>query len=150
MSRQTIAVSLFFILLLFGGLLVFKDYGITWDEPIHEWRGRAFLAYVLHGDHRLLESEVERNYGSFPDIILAVIQKAVKQDSRLIYLTRHLVFFIIFCLGVWFFFLLGRKIFGRWEIALLGCLLLVLSPRIFAHSFYNLSLIHISEPTRPY
>gem|GEM_PF-559264 len=137
MSRQNIAVSLFFIFLLFSGIFLFKDYGINWDEPIHEWRGRAFLDYVLYGDQRLLENEVERNYGSFPDIILAVIQKAVKQDSRLIFLTRHLVLFLIFSLGVWFFFLLGCKIFGRWDIALLGCLLLVLSPRIFAHSFYN-------------
>jgi 4-amino-4-deoxy-L-arabinose transferase-like glycosyltransferase len=137
MSRQTIAVGLFFVLLLLTGLLIFKDYGICWDEPVHEWRGRAFLNYVLHGDQRLIENRVERNYGTFPDIILAVIQKLAKHDSRTQYLIRHLIFFLIFCLGVWFFFLIGSKIFGRWEIALLGCLMLVLSPRIFAHSFYN-------------
>ncbi len=137
MNRQAVAVGMFFLLLLAGGLLIFKDYGVCWDEPIHEWRGRAFLDYVIRGDQRLLENEVERNYGSFPDILLAVLQKAVSKDSRTLYLTRHLAFFLIFYAGVWFFYLLGRKIFGRWEMALLGCVFLVLSPRVFAHSFYN-------------
>ncbi|MDH7513903.1 MAG: glycosyltransferase family 39 protein [Clostridiales bacterium] len=137
MSRQRIAVGLFFLSLLIVGIVIFKDYGINWDEPVHEWRGQAFLDYVLHGDRRLINHEHERNYGTFPDIILAAVERAVEQDSRTVYLTRHLMLFLIFCLGVWFFYLLGRKIFARWEIALLGCLMLVLSPRIFAHSFYN-------------
>jgi hypothetical protein len=137
MSRQRIAVGLFFLSFLLVGILIFRDYGINWDEPVHEWRGQAFLDYVLHGDRRLINHEHERNYGSFPDVILAAAERLVERDSRTIYLTRHLILFLIFCLGVWFFYLLGRKIFGRLEIALLGCLMLVLSPRLFAHSFYN-------------
>ncbi|MBM3284991.1 MAG: glycosyltransferase family 39 protein, partial [Candidatus Aminicenantes bacterium] len=137
MSRKSVAVGLFFFSLLLAGIFLYKDYGINWDEPVHAWRGQAFLDYVLRGDRRLINHEHERNYGTFPDIILAAAQRAVKQDSRTIYLTRHLILYLIFCLGVWFFYKLGRRIFGRWEVALLGCLMLVLSPRIFAHSFYN-------------
>lgn len=137
MSRQRIAVGLFFLSLLVVGLLIFRDYGINWDEPVHEWRGQAFLDYVLRGDRRLINHEHERNYGTFPDIILAAVERAVEQDSRTVYLARHLMLFLIFCFGVWFFYLLGRKIFARREVALLGCLMLVLTPRLFAHSFYN-------------
>lgn len=137
MGRQRIAVGLFFLSLLLVGVLIFKDYGINWDEPVHEWRGQAFLDYVLHGERRLINHEHERNYGAFPDIILAAAERLVERDSRTVYLVRHLVLFLIFCLGVWFFYLLARKIFGRRDVAMLGCLMLVLSPRLFAHSFYN-------------
>lgn len=134
---KRVIIGGFFLSLFVIGLSVFGDYGINWDEPVHEWRGQAFLDYILRGDRRLINHEHERNYGSFPDILLATVERVVEQDSRTIYLSRHLVLFLLFYLGVWFFFLLAQKIFGRWELAWLGCLMLVLTPRIFAHSFYN-------------
>ncbi|MDH7511351.1 MAG: glycosyltransferase family 39 protein [Clostridiales bacterium] len=137
MARQRIAVGLFFLSLLLIGVFIFKDYGINWDEPDHAARGQGFLDYILRGDRGVIDHEHLRSYGALPEIILAVIQRAVKQDFRTIFLLRHLILFLIFCLGVWFFYLLGQKMSGRWEIALLGCLMLVLSPRIFAHSFHN-------------
>ena len=139
MSARTIVIGIFFFFLLLTGILCFRDYGINWDEPVHQWRGHAFLDYIFKGDRRLMESEIQRSYGTFPDVILAAVERAFRyqHDSRVIYLSRRMTLFLFFYVGVVFFFLLGQKIFRSWAIGLLGSLFLVLSPRIFAHSFHN-------------
>ena len=137
-SRKLVIVS-FFILLLLTGIFVFKDYGLYWDEEVHRNRGLGFLAYVLHGNHSLMNDEVQRSYGALPDIILAGVEIGfgLQNHPRTLYLVRHFLVFLIFYLGVVFFFFLGQKLFGSWRIGLLGCLFLVLSPRFFAQAFYN-------------
>ena len=50
---------------------------------------------------------------------------------------RHLVTFLLFYTSVFFFYRLCKYRFNSWKIGLLGSLFLILSPRIFAHSFYN-------------
>ncbi len=139
MSARTIVSGIFLFLVLLTGILCFRDYGINWDEPVHQWRGQAVLDYILKGDRRLIDSEIQRSYGPFPDIILAAVERAFGNppDTRSLYLSRRLMLFLIFYLGVVFFFLLGKKIYQSWIIGLLGSLFLVLSPRIFAHSFHN-------------
>jgi hypothetical protein len=139
MNGRTIVSGLFFSLFLLTGLLCFKDYGINWDEPVHRWRGHAFLNYLFQGDRQLIESEIQRSYGTFPDIILAAVERAVgyPRETRAPFLARRLVLFLIFFIGVVFFFLLGEKLFRDWRLGLLGSLFLILSPRIFAHSFHN-------------
>lgn len=140
MSLKGTVVGLFFILLLLAGIFIFKDYGISWDEPVHLERGHGFLDYIFRGDRRLImDGNFERSYGAFPDVILAAVERGfrLQRGSRALFLVRHFILFLIYCLGVGFFFLLGRKIFASWELGLLGSLMLVLSPRIFAHAFYN-------------
>jgi hypothetical protein len=44
---------------------------------------------------------------------------------------------LLFWCGSIAFFLLIKDRYGSWRLGLLGCALLVLTPRIFAHSFYN-------------
>jgi hypothetical protein len=58
-------------------------------------------------------------------------------DSQTIYWRRHLLTFAFFVFSVFIFFLIGNRIFKDWKIGLLGSLFLIISPRIFAHSFYN-------------
>jgi hypothetical protein len=58
-------------------------------------------------------------------------------DSRDIIFLRHYGTWLVFYLGVIFFYLLCKRHFNDRGIALLGCLLLVLHPRIFANSFYD-------------
>src|SRR4030042_3023465 len=139
MNAKKIVPVIFFSLILLTGILCFRDYGINWDEPVHRWRGLAVFDYVFKGNQRLIESDIQRAYGPFPDIILAAVEKGFgpHADIRTLYLSRRLILFLIFYLGVVFFFLLGKKIFQSWLMGLLGSLFLVLSPRIFAHSFHN-------------
>lgn len=133
------AVSIFFLLLLLTGVFIVKDYGLYWDEQIHQRRGIGFLNYVLRGERQLMANPIQRSYGALPDILLAAVERGFKlrRDTRLLYLVRHFVNFLIFSLSVFFFFLLGEKIFRSWRMGLLGSLFLVLSPRIFAQAFYN-------------
>jgi len=50
---------------------------------------------------------------------------------------RHLAIFLTFYASVAVFYLLCKHQFRSWKMGLLGSLMLILHPRIFAHSFYN-------------
>ena len=50
---------------------------------------------------------------------------------------RHFFTFIFFFTSVYFFFLLVKKRYNSWTFGILGSLFLIMSPRIFANSFYN-------------
>jgi hypothetical protein len=127
----------FFGLLLMVGVFAFDDYGISWDEPFQRDYGRAVYDYVAHADARMLEGP-NLYYGpAFEMVLLAVESVFGLEDTRDIYLMRHLVGFLLFFLATVFFFKLSRRLFGDWRIALLGSLLFVTSPRIFAHAFFN-------------
>ncbi len=131
-------VCLFFTLFLAVGTGIFKDYGISWDEPISRHGGGYAAMYAVHGD-RALFTDNERYHGPAFEMFLVGIEKILKltDNPRATFLMRHLVTFLLFYTGVFFFYLLCRDRFRSWKIGLLGSLFLILSPRIFAHSFYN-------------
>jgi hypothetical protein len=129
------AISL--AVLLAVGIAAFDDYGISWDERVQRQYGQEVFAFVTEGDQQLFMDR-HRYYGPVFELLLYSLERAFGlEDSRDIYLLRHLVTFLAFWIGTVFFYLLCKHIFGSRMIALLGCLLLVLSPRIFAHAFYN-------------
>lgn len=130
-------IFLFFILLLAGGLYSFKDYGIPWDEPIQRQIGIDTWNYLDKTDTKLLSS-VERYHGSNFELLLLIPEKVFGwEDTRSIYLSRHLLTFLTFYVGVFFFYLLCKKSFGNRLLGLAGAAMLTVSPRIFADSFYN-------------
>ncbi|MBU0480951.1 MAG: glycosyltransferase family 39 protein [Proteobacteria bacterium] len=129
-------VLLFFAVYLVIGLFVFDDYGISWDEDVSRYTGSIALGAAINSDVHYSDPF----HGPTFEMLLAGIEKVFgmgDDNLREVYFMRHLVTFLLFYLGVWFFFLLCRNRFHSWRIGLLGSFLLVLSPRIFAHSFYN-------------
>ena len=127
----------FFAVFLVTGILIFRDYGISWDEPIQRAYGLENLVYISGKSTRLLKSN-ERYYGPVFETILAYLETVSGYtDLRQIYLLRHFVNFLTFFVGTIFFFLLIKKRFVSWKWGLLGTLMLIVSPTIFAHSFYN-------------
>lgn len=79
-----------------------------------------------------------RHYGPFFELSLIAVEKALGLTSdRQIYLLRHWGIHLFFLLGVYFFYLLLLEYYGDRRLALLGAAFLVLTPRIYAHSFYN-------------
>ena len=130
-------VAAAFVAYLAIGIFVFRDYGISWDEPFQREYGQEVFDYVFKGDLRLFQNSV-RFHGPVFAFLLAVAENLLPlTDTRDIYFMRHLVTFLIFYGGVASFYLLCRHIFSSWKLGLLGSSLLVMHPRLFADSFYN-------------
>ena len=136
-NRKAIA-ALFFAAYFFTGLAVSGDYGVSCDEYFSRERGRMSLDYIFKSDTSLREYKYAY-HGVALEIPLTGIERALglAGDTKAAYTMRHLAMFLLFFTGVVFFYLLCRRRFGNPKTALLGSLFLVLSPRIFAHSFYN-------------
>ncbi len=129
-------VILFFILYFLLGTLIFKNYGISWDEPYQRQIGYVSLEYI-RGDTSLL-SFTDRYYGVIFELPLVIIERVANiEDTRIIYLFRHYATFLLFYAGVIVFYLLNTKLFKSWKLGLVACSFLLLNPRIFADSFYN-------------
>ena len=138
---------LFFIVLFFFQLFIVNDYGFSHDEELSRLNGLVSYNYILekfnfntiylHPDTPKLENYIDRTYGVIFELLLVIIEKALNLDnSKLIYLTRHYLTSFTFFIGCIFFYLTLRKFFSK-KISLLGTLIFLSHPRIFAHSFYN-------------
>lgn len=135
-SRQKLGVILFFALLIAAGFYVFDDYGIAWDEPLRHKAGDEILGYLIAGE--AVPEEVSDDHGVLFELILVGLEKVLSlNDVREIYLLRHLFSHLFFILGVFGFYLLAKYHLENGYLALLGAILLVASPRIYAHSFFN-------------
>jgi hypothetical protein len=132
------------------GLFIYNDYGISWDEHINRCNGGVAAVELARKLNILDKFDVsqytipefseykDRDYGVFFELILVGVEKALKLEKKKdIYYMRHLMTFLLFYVSVIFFFRILYRQYGNKLIALTGCCLLVLSPRIFAHSFYN-------------
>ncbi len=137
-KNTTIIVILFFAAVLCVGLIVFKDYGMSWDEHVSRYNGVMALKYILENDRSLFTYQ-DRFYGPVFEIFLVAVElySDLTSDIRKVFLMRHAGTFLLFYLGIIFFYRTCRYRFKDRKIALLGSFFLILSPRIFAHSFYN-------------
>lgn len=85
-----------------------------------------------------LQSFNDRHYGPSIEILLLVVEKVLDlRHSEHIYKSRHLILHLLFILSVIIFYLLLIRQFNSPVLGFLGVLMLLLSPRIYAHSFYN-------------
>ncbi len=133
------AALIFFICLFTVACFIFTDYGIYWDEGV-QWTqiGALNYNYIRTGNSAELLSNFHRYYGPSYEIVLFAAEKLFDlTDARHIFMLRHGICFLTFFIAVLCFYFLCLKIFKRHALSLLGCLMLVLSPRIFADSFYN-------------
>ncbi len=128
---------LFFFVLLIIGLFIYDDYGISWDEPLQHQVGLATSDYIAGSNNDLLGND---NCYLNPFIAwLEVLPEKLLNlnNERDIFLSRHLFNFLFCWVGLIFFYLLARKIFRHYHLALIACLIYILMPRLFAHCFYN-------------
>ncbi len=130
--------NVFFILFLLAGIVVVKDYGLGWDDDYSRAdTGLINVNFILHHAKDALLQGNEKYHGPFIEIVLVFIEKALRlQDLHSIYLMRHFVLFGIFFLAMMMFYQLARKVFSA-PYAFLSLTLIILTPRIFAESFYN-------------
>lgn len=119
------------------GLMTYGDYGIAWDEPLQRDIGLRTYNYVFKGDATLNDFK-NRDYGVAVELPLIFMEKAFRlKDSRDIYLMRHLSTHLFFLLSAFAFYFLIRVLYRNKTLAVTGYLMLLLSPRIYAQSFFN-------------
>jgi hypothetical protein len=145
-------VAMYFILLFILGLSTFRDYGISFDEPVSRTNGGISLRYVaekfdinflkndvvLSGFDTPLKEYQDRDYGVVFDLAAFFIERVfLLDDSRQQYLLRHFLTFLIFYIGVVAVYKLAAMRFKHWGYGILAATLLVTSPRIYGEAFYN-------------
>ena len=129
-----IALALFAIV----GAAVLDDYGIGTDEKAQREIGYAAFNYILGDEDALIKGHFDRLYGVAVEVPLVAAERLFGlEDSRAIYLSRHLITHILFLVSGFFAWLLAYRMFGNRLVALLTMSLFLLHPRIYAHSFFN-------------
>lgn len=140
---STVGIYLFFLIYFLIGLCIFKDYGISTDEPFERSTMYVNLSYILNQFGRepmnvpALETYEDKYYGmvlQMPTIFFEVGDMGL----QFIYRCRHIYTFIICFIGYIAFFSLCKKIFNSNILGLLGAIMVGLYPRFFAEQFYNI------------
>ncbi len=156
-KKKWLYVLIFFTSYLIIGLSVYKDYGIPWDEPTHREIAGVSVKYVAskilpdfqQPQLKSLPSLVDysaKHYGVIFDFPMFVIDMLLGYNGSMpeAYYMRHLFTFILFFISSIFFYKIVRNRFNSCALGLFGCLLLALSPRIFAESFYGKDVVFLS------
>jgi hypothetical protein len=134
--HQHLGLFLFLIMLIIA-LMTFDNYGMSWDESIQRKTGQVNYDYVFSDDNSL-STWKDKDYGVAFELPLIMLEKVFNlKDSRDIYIFRHLVTHIFFLVGCYFLFILIHYLYKNKLLATVGFLLLILHPRIYAHSFFN-------------
>lgn len=141
-----------FIVIFFTGVFVVKDYGVSSDEYQHRLHGFINLNYVgekfapnitkkLRKDKNYVKfDEYGNNYygGSLYNASIGFLEILFGiQDKKNQFLFKHYINFLIFFLSLISFYKIIQIRFSDWKYSCLGVMMLFLSPRIFANSFYN-------------
>ena len=130
-------VYLVFGVCYFVGLISFTDYGLNWDDFAQRTVGLQNLDYIMNGNIEPLLANRDKFYGPVVELLLVLAEKMLGlTDIHDIYQLRHFMLFNLFFLGIIAFYRLLRTYFDT-SFSLFVCVFLVLSPRIFAESFYN-------------
>ncbi len=121
-----------------AGAALVDDYGMAWDETTQRRIARANAAYIADGATDDLYDRDLRYYGVAFEMPLLLLERTLRlQDSRQIYLTRHLLTHLLFIAGGFAVGMLAYRMLGSRWIAMFAMLIFLLHPRLYAHSFFN-------------
>tara|TARA_B100000989_G_scaffold151871_1_gene113329 strand:+ start:11137 stop:12720 length:1584 start_codon:yes stop_codon:yes gene_type:complete len=142
-----------FILILYIGVNIYKDFGISVDEIGYRHQGVTIIYTITNFIFPNFVTEVanSKNWVDiktlqetqvFSGITFHVLSAGfeyilnfnTKED---VFSFKHLLTFLVFYIGVFFLFLTIKILIIDYKYALIGVIFLILSPRIFAESFYN-------------
>jgi len=131
--RHFPAMILFLVFLSIGWLL-HRDYGLHWDSWSQYELGLINYNFVFRGDNQLLSYKY-RYYGPIFELILLFLTGSM--DIRDMFFAQHFLTYCSFLIGLIGFYILIFRISHKTSLAFLGCLMIILNPRILADSFYN-------------
>ena len=142
----------FFVAVLALGLLLVRDFGLSMDENQQRDIGMISLKYVgqmvnpawVLADHDFDKYNVplgqfyDRDYGVAFETPVCFAERLLGiEDGGEKFMFRHLCTFLVCFGGLVSVYQLARRRFDDWRLGLLAALWLLLSPRMFAESFYN-------------
>ena len=131
---QALAVCALFAV---AGVAVLDDYGVSKDEHVQRQTAAVVADYTLGVSNEPPLGD-DRYYGVAFEMPLLLIERALRlQDSRRIYLTRHLLAHIFFIAGGFACGMLAYRMLDSGWAALLAMLMFLLHPRLYVHSFVN-------------
>jgi hypothetical protein len=116
-------------------LATFRDYGVTWDEDVHNWYGVFVLDYYTSAfkDVRCLQWLNLYNYGAAFDMIAAALNVFSPIGT---YETRHLLNGAVGLFGLFGCWKLARAL-GTPRAAFVATLFLLLTPNYYGQMFNN-------------
>ena len=146
-------IIFFFSLIFVVGIICADDYGVSSDEYETRIQGFVNLDYIGQKISPEVTDKFKKNknlpylqdesyslktYGVLYDTFVSLFEVIFKiEDKRNQFIFKHYFNFLIFFLCLICFYKLCNIRFNDWKYSLFGVLLLILSPRIFANSFYN-------------
>jgi heme/copper-type cytochrome/quinol oxidase subunit 2 len=126
-----------FIVMALIGMFTLDNYGITWDEMIQRKTGLLNFNYIFLGDDALF-SWKDKNYGVAFELPLIFLEKTLNlTDIRDIFLLRHGVNHLFFLVGASYIYKLINFLYKNKLHATIAFFMIVLHPRLYAHSFFN-------------
>ena len=160
-KTKNLCILIFFSIIFIIGVNSYKDYGVSSDEPNSRLKGmitanyigEKFIPKTIKNYKNKFSIETNKNYNQFkalhsntgikyygvvfelPAFLVERILNVNEKHKQ--YELKHLLTFLVFFLSLISFYKLLNLRFQNWIIGLLGVLILILSPRIFANSFYN-------------
>jgi hypothetical protein len=131
-KRLSFALTILALVLV---IFTFIDYGVTWDEDVHNWYGNFVLNYYLSFfvDCNALHWRDLYNYGAMFDTFAAALNRVSPIGT---YETRHLLNALVGILGLVGCCKLGCAIGGA-RVGFFAALFLLLTPNYYGQMFNN-------------
>ena len=152
-SYKHLIIFVIFLSILVFGLVSVKDFGVSSDELDQRHSGFIELNYIgeklipnileyYKGDREYIdlndENYLERFSGHFLNTVSAFLEVIFNiEDIRNVLIFKHYIYFTIFFLSLISFYKICQIRFEKWYISIIGVLIIFLSPRILANSFYD-------------
>lgn len=128
-----------FIVFFITGLIIFNDYGVSFDEGSHRGYGKLVFDYIYFQDKSML-TNIHRFYGPSLEFFISHLDYLYFidiWDFEDAFLLRHFIYFLLFFTSSIAIYMTSKIIFNDRFLAFVSFLFYILSPRIFADSFYN-------------
>ena len=120
------------------GILVVDDYAVTTDTVFFQRPLAISVIDFALGDADALPTDHNKFYGAAFEVLPLLVERiAGLDDTRSIYLTRHLMTHLLFIAGGFCCYLLAYRMTDSRLLGLFAMLLFLLHPRIYGHSFFN-------------
>jgi len=139
--KQNIPLTILLVLSFLIASFTLTDYGESWDEmKLYNYAADSLEAYVTWFQHGTIPVTGDRfeNYGPVFVMFTRIIAKTVTrivpgvQDVDI----QHLVYFLMFLVGVWTFYQLAARWMSR-NAAFGATLLFMTQPVFWGHAFIN-------------